>query len=936
MVRPRQEESFLKLTGYTDIISRLPNHNEQQNAEDGFFALPDLSFESQEILTTPSSTPPLADERDEIGRNDDEPVDVWSFAQEEPLKGANYLTWDAFEEQRGEPPHICYISEAGPEIFDAAVSGDSNLLHVDNRDSILVDTSIYAASLLALGLGRSSILFSWNEEDGTFEHTLKNIRTSGCSTELINEITAMFLKYGNVTKTLQIFADKAYSRNQSPGRIALADTIFTVLSTLQSYLNIPSTSLKSILHLKSLFEPVQTILSAFHAILETVESAKTDEIMLSQIYGFIEQMEHRTDSIQVVLLEVLSRVSRPFLDFTGEWIGLQREAVPLSKGGPGKSFIKAEDRSWIDEQGMEIHTPDFVLDRAMVPTFIPEDEVDIMFETGKSLRFLKEHHPDHPLSKTDIISSTAPPILEWEFSWRNIEAIEIKAKQYKEDLVAAIKKYSTSDSTAGIRLPVSSFDEPICELNVFGKPAEEMEAHLLRSIQAIDEPLWNDVPQDRLSELLKNMLAKSCSESNEGDEDFAPPISLVSYLSFSPIIVAQARIVNGTSMRLFFKSHHLREHLSLQRQFHLLGNGVFSSRLSHALFDPELETAERQAGVARSGGIMGLRLGGRDTWPPASSELRLALMGVLTESYTSSSPKEQQHHGSYLDRSSELPGDLSFGVRDMSEEEIEKCLDPNSVEALDFLRLSYKAPAPLEAVITPMCLYKYDQLFKLLLRVLRMLYVVNQLFRDATDRTSYWQGLDATAQRFRIESHHFISCISSYFFDTGIDVTWRVFEQKLDQVQARLESDDELGALSQHDGLDKLREYHERVLDRIMSALLLRKRQKPVMALLEEIFNLILRFSKYSRSRASGQTKRVGADAEVRDMYLRFRRKVEVFITVCRGMSEKKGYSEKASVARGSHVGGLFDGSELAEENTIVQLLARLEMSNYYSQSVKC
>jgi hypothetical protein len=30
----------------------------------------------------------------------------------------------------------------------------------------------------------------------------------------------------------------------------------------------------------------------------------------------------------------------------------------------------------------------------------------------------------------------------------------------------------------------------------------------------------------------------------------------------------------------------------------------------------------------------------------------------------------------------------------------------------------------------------------------------------------------------------------------------------------------------------------------------------------------------------------------------------------------------------------LFDSEELAEENTIVQLLARLEMSNYYSRPV--
>ena len=332
---------------------------------------------------------------------------------------------------------------------------------------------------------------------------------------------------------------------------------------------------------------------------------------------------------------------------------------------------------------------------------------------------------------------------------------------------------------------------------------------------------------------------------------------------------------------------------------------------------------------------MGLRLGGRETWPPASSELRLALMGVLTESFVPAQALDNSQAGVCIDRHNPLPGDLSFAVRDMSEDEIEKCMNADSIEALDFLRLSYKPPAPLEAVITPMILFKYDQLFKLLLRVIRMLYVVSALFRDATDRTSYWQGIDYVAQRFRIEAHHFITSVSSYFFDTGIEATWRVFERKLDQIEERINADDDNIALGQNEGLDKLRDYHERVLDRIMFALLLRKRQQPVMQLLEGIFTLILQFSKHSRQRALGMTRKAGADDEIRDIYLRFRKKIGVFITVCRGLSEKKGYGDKRVMDnRISEQSGLFDGDDLAEENTIAQLLARLEMSNYYSRSV--
>jgi hypothetical protein len=116
---------------------------------------------------------------------------------------------------------------------------------------------------------------------------------------------------------------------------------------------------------------------------------------------------------------------------------------------------------------------------------------------------------------------------------------------------------------------------------------------------------------------------------------------------------------------------------------------------------------------------------------------------------------------------------------------------------------------------------------------------------------------------------------------------------------------------------------------------LLRKRQQPVMQLLQEIFGLILQFSKHSRQRALGIKRKLGADDEVRAMYRGFRKKVGVFISVCRGLSDKKGYGVVRPLD-GRKLSGesLFDPSDLAEENTIGHLLARLEMSNYYSKTL--
>ncbi|EHL02753.1 putative Gamma-tubulin complex component 6 [Glarea lozoyensis 74030] len=583
-------------------------------------------------LNIPTSEPLLpktpAQQNDLLHVATEEPTgygDIWLLPEETPLEEANFKSWDVFVNESVQERQTPYITELDRATFDAALVDKTDLLRVNNSQHVVVDSRTYTVSLLALGLGRSSVIFAWNEEKQTFISAFPEMRISGFTGESMDALLTMFMDCGNITKSLQRFIHQAYTEGVSPSRVALADTV--------------------------------------------------------------------TDSMKEILLEVLARVSRPWLNF----------CVPGSR-------------------------------------------------------------------------------------------------------------------------------------------------------QIGDQP------------------------------SLSAPVSLLPLLSFNHIISAQARIVNGTCMRMFFKNHNLREHLDLQHSFHLLGNGVFST-----------------------------------------------LMGLLAESHISRSNQSSSGGSTFLAQS--LPGDLSFAVRDMSEDQIEKCMNPNSVEALDFLRLSYKPPQPLDAVITPVILYKYDQIFKLLLRLIRMLYVVSALFQHATTRCSRLRGLDGMAQRFRIEAQQFVSSVCGYFFDTGIAATWQVFQRKLDQVEERFNTDNHNFSLGQDEGIDKLRDYHEKVVDRIMFVLLLRKRQQPVMKLLEEIFTLILQFSE--RSRQLGLEVGGAPDKQVGELYAKFQRKVGVFITVCKSLSEKAGYGEKTLAGKHTPTTlGLFNLDDLAEENTICQLLLRLEMNHYYGKTV--
>ncbi|RDL33777.1 Spindle pole body component [Venustampulla echinocandica] len=913
------------------IVEPIENGNDHV-----FFSIPDMPFGPTQSAPITIDAPDAHPDPAEDSTNEEiEAGDIWLLSHDNPVGKPNYQSWDAFENPAFKDCHSAYISESGPATFDAALAAKEDFLHVDNAGHVVLDTKTYVSALLNLGLGRSSVLFTWNEQKQFFSPSFQEMRISGYTGNSLDHLLTTFMECGSTTRSLQAFVNKSYIQNTSPCRIALADAVSTLLATIQARLSASTSMHNSILQLQALFQPAHSILKCFQQIVTNVSATRNDESMLSTIYQEIQLLEHRTDSPRNILLVILSRVSQPWLKFLGEWLGLQRESeLALSKHGRGKSFVKVENREWVDDQGLELHGPDFILDFDKVPSFITPEDARVMFEVGRSLRFLRDHHSDHPLARADVVASTNPPALEWEFSWENIVQVESKALQYENDLKRAIQRFSMPGANPLKLEPLGqTLDKEPFQLDFFGRPEDDMEAHVLASIAAFNGPFKDGTPTDDLSLELNTYLTATGILPHYDDSVSCPPMSLVPLLSFNPIISAQARLVNSTCMRLFFKSHSLREHLDLQRDFHLLGNGVFSSRLSHALFDPELESAERQRGVARSGNTMGLRLGGRDNWPPASSELRLALMGVLSESHIPKKAQHRSHAGTYLNQNS-LPGDLSFAVRDMSEDEIEKCMDPDSVEALDFLRLSYKPPPPLEAVITPLILYKYDQLFKCLLRVLRMLYVVSDLFRHGTYRSSSQKPIDTIAQRFRVEAHHFITSIGGYFFDTGIEATWRIFECKLQEIEDRINNNEGDITLGQNEGLDKLRDYHERVLDKIMFTLFLRKRQQAVLKLLEEIFALVLQFSKHSRQRALGLEGEDSAGDEVREIYLKFRKKVGVFITVCRSLSEKKGYGEKKYDGRAAARGGLFDGDDLAEENTVSHLLSRLEMSNYYSRTV--
>lgn len=641
---------------------------------------------------------------------------------------------------------------------------------------------------------------------------------------------------------------------------------------------------------------------------EAIGAVQSDHELLSKVFRFLQDNEHKDLGLRQVGSQILARASEPWLRSLGCWLGIPNGLPSGLLNGLPIELPNQNSRKLSEKASPSSHNIQNGFGTGSIPGFISEEDAKIISSVGQGLQMIRSHNPEHPLLKPDRFSLGNSCIPTWHFSWQDVDRIVLQAKEYERRISETIRKFHS------INIPQNhpAMDSASClssKPDVSDWSTQDSQTEVRASISQIEKSIGSlpgILSTDSLAQAVMDYIGLNHETAKAESAMFAPPLSLVPLLSFNPIIYAQSRLVNHACLRLLFKDHKIRFHLSVLHNFSLFGDGVFTAKLSHALFDPELQSAQRRKGHCRSG-VAGLRLGHRESWPPAISELRLALTGILADGFRLD---DQRERPSSADRG--LPGHLNFALRDISEDELKRCVDPHAVEAPDFLRLRYRPPVPLETVLTPSCLDKYDRIFKLLLRSIRMLCVVNQFSRMPRHRSIHRLRSKVINERFRLEAHHIVTATCGYFFD-GIRTNWSIFLQKLDVIESHL---DDFDCGDEH-GLEKLRRFHETVLDRIMFALLLRTQQEQVLKLLEEIFSCLLVFARLSNSNDP-------APEEIEGVYARFQTKARLFVALCRASSDQRGLG-----ANGEEE---FEKEDRGENrgNTMAQLVLRLEISGYY------
>ena len=870
--------------------------------------------------------------------SDDQPLlpkeeqgeDVWRIAADlGPIASDNkFLTWEGFSDPKYQEPTPTYISEAGPLAFDAALQVHEEQSRGHTKAGRALQSNVFLKSLFHLGLGRQSVLFPLDKARNRFRQAVEDGRMPGYSLASAQSLVQDFLELGNAVVGLQAFIDKTYAAYDAvQGLVALANATSVVLSAIENHVTYQGDAVKSLLQLQNLYERPRQIVLAVKEIVNIAGSATLKGDLANTIFIKVQGMEESHQPILEILLQILARVSRPSLEVIEIRTGLRRGLGSMESNFQTAQHERTTDQAVLSTLANTADTGESEA-KKYLPSFVSEDDQILIMETRKCLSYLNAHHPEHRLLKPETFD-IVPPQLDWKFEWEDIERITKAAKEYESSLLAAVEDCRDGPKVRRSGSADKHYAVPLVDQPFAWEDGDSLQ-YLEVSINALDAPPVSAALPDELFDIIILHLE---NKIHCGPTPFSlsPPLNLTPRLSFSPLLHAQHNLLASAALHAILSQHDLRTHLNLHHAFSLCASGHFTSRLTSVLFSPDLEAAERQSGVSRtggSGGGMGLKLGSgaRRDWPPASSELRLALMGILGESWQamcnpslapskSTNSQNNSHGRTYQSREANLPGNLSFSIRQLPEQEISKILDPHSISALDFLKLSYTPPLSLTPMFPANVLENYDRIFRLFLRLLRMSFVVTQLYLSTTTTSRSRLRSTRSARhhkseppphlpaddddhhllrtRFRIEATHFITTLSSHFSSCA-EASWQNFQTHLDELERRLAtqypspSTPPAPLPSAHNNrhtvtaaatLATLTSLHASTLTCITASLLLRKRDREPATLLEGICGDILAFAESS---VHGS----GSDVDVVKLYACFRGGVSRFMEVCRRMGE--------------------------------------------------
>lgn len=434
-----------------------------------------------------------------------------------------------------------------------------------------------------------------------------------------------------------------------------------------------------------------------------------------------------------------------------------------------------------------------------------------------------------------------------------------------------------------------------------------------------------------------------------------PPTSLgLASLTEASIIaplLQWSRLINSSLISVFFRDLGLATYLETCRRFLLLGNRRFADRIAEVLFDVDwLDQDEEERGQEGEGVGLSKMLRKEPSWPPSGgSQLSSALNFVVLETVSELKTTDAVPSGGTTHDEETLSAE-KLAIRDLDDRLSFAVVRPDkgskangnvawrdrrSIEALDWLTLSFHPPPLIAPLLTPQTQESYRRLFNHLLKLMRVRHVLDMVFRkicSSRQSTAFGQGQEK-AQRlilaFRFEAQHVMDLLQAHSSEVAVGQRWESFMARLNQLRREAEErdteafvdegdafeeeerevdeDESIANDEEQDGDDEdpaatadegaasarrrmeikdvfsLARYHEWTLERMVSGCFLGSSKKrggqrggKIYEIIEEIMNLVLAFGDFVLTRATKEEAILEKEeeAQLEKLHKRFRSRV--------------------------------------------------------------
>ncbi|KAF7309776.1 Spindle pole body component [Mycena indigotica] len=883
---------------------------------------------------------------------------IWTDALKHAGIHSEIYSWDSLRPgYSGHPSPSPFLSEQHGLVVAAARYYAYPRLHEPGTEVKYVSQENLFVDLKKTVLGLSSTLHTWDATSETFVPVVLRKGANGVilldekDETVTNSFVERFLRIGTLLRRLEIFvaALRAKFSKEGPTIHAFTHSLSTILAYLRNQLSECSpqeAGATTLVAIWSEYEWLENVLRALGVLCGRVSLTFVcfpcsnipfyvqSEHTIPQNYLFPdrdpanllslvhEQVKAHLDrqspnTVTAILAYILTTVSRDYFQQLSRSVGFGGYTSELHQPTRPEQYGMDDEKDDMEEENpVELNRTG---EDESFPSFFPPELVELIPAAQKSLVLLRAAEPDHPLLQ---VSDKEVKQVEWLWQWSAINALwsgenVMEEPHFQHELIRSMQPQPTPGDLAALMNQFKIFDLEPSQ----GSFPPIPNLPLPDFIQNFPDNLPPITPTfSHLTSLILEPLAKHSSILAHAL--LALFISPLSHLRFD-VVPERRRLLQ-------FKSH-----LQLLGSYLLLAAPSFKSRLSAALFS-DLEGFD--AGEAVPSSLRALRAkttrftaqrrdageesvrGGqpwavglsfalleRGEWPPVGADLSFFLRTVIVDSF-------EEHQGGSRDIFwVEAEKRLGFAIRDLpTEQGHDQWLNPLSIEALDFLYIDYKPPHPLDILITPDILSKYQRLFTYLLRLLRVQHALGAVFRmtRSIDQPLFptLAQTEKLVLHFRFIAQSFVQSLSSYVLDTAIGGNFEPFLTSVSP--SRLNKFD-----SGFTDVFSLSKAHSQLMDDILAACLLRSSQRVAGDLLRQALQVVLEFAVLIGERWEGRLKEYQAAPLLEELIGRFKRKMSSLMKALKLLVDKGSSEEPRLYEEGRQlIGGMRAVAHLLEK----------------------